>query len=109
MANKYVDLTKVGTVYAKNMNRLSNKIFGEATRETNRRSMKVVKLFSELPTYKNPEIVRYYPQHNEISTLMKQLRLYGLYRDEHADFKDEYQRLRELRGKQKWVPPIKRK
>ncbi|XP_078038725.1 mitochondrial ribosomal protein S33 [Augochlora pura] len=109
MANKYVNLAKVGTSYAKKMNRLSNKIFNEVTRDTNQKSMKVVKLLSELPVNKNPEIVKYYPQHVEIDKLMHQLRLYGLYRDEHADFKEDYERRRELRGKTKWIAPPFRK
>nr|XP_031837945.1 28S ribosomal protein S33, mitochondrial [Nomia melanderi] len=109
MKNKYVELAKVGTAYAKNMNRLSNRIFGEVTRDTNKKSMKVVTLFSELPPYKDPEYVNYYPRHQETYELMKHLRLYGLFRDEHEDFKEEYERLRELRGKKKWVPPKLRK
>ena len=107
--SKYVDLAKVGTNYANRMNRLSNRIFGEVTRTTNQKSMKVVKLFSEKPIDKRPEIVKYYPRHIETDLLMKQLRLYGLFRDEHQDFKEEYERLRELRGKKKWVPPVFRK
>ncbi|XP_076666041.1 mitochondrial ribosomal protein S33 [Andrena cerasifolii] len=104
--NKYVDLAKVGTNYANRMNRLSNRIFGEVTRTTNQKSMKVVKLFSEKPIEKRPEIVNYYPRHIQTDLLMKHLRLYGLFRDEHQDFKEEYERLRELRGKKKWVPPV---
>ncbi|KZC13201.1 PREDICTED: 28S ribosomal protein S33, mitochondrial [Dufourea novaeangliae] len=103
MNNKYLDLAKVGTVYAKRMNQLSNKIFGEVYRDTNSKSMKVVKLFSEKPVHKRDEIVDYYPRHTEIDILMKNLRLYGLYRDEHQDFIEEYDRLRELRGKKKWT------
>lgn len=94
----------MGTSYAKHMNRLSNRIFGEVTRSTNDKSMKVVKLFSEKPIQKRPEIVDYYPRHIEIDLLMKHLRNYGLFRDEHQDFKEEYERLKELRGKKKWVP-----
>ena len=105
--NKYVDLAKVGTNYANRMNRLSNRVFGEVTRTTNQKSMKVVKLFSEKPIQKRPEIVNYYPRHIETDLLMKHLRLYGLFRDEHQDFKEEYDRLRELRGKKKWVPVLK--
>ncbi|OAD58263.1 28S ribosomal protein S33, mitochondrial [Eufriesea mexicana] len=91
------------------MQRLSNRIFGEVTRKTNSKSMKVVKLFSEKPIQKRPEIVDYYPRHAETDLLMKHLRNYGLFKDEHADFKDEYDRKRELRGKVKWVPPQFRK
>ncbi|XP_033186558.1 mitochondrial ribosomal protein S33 [Bombus vancouverensis nearcticus] len=107
--NKYLDLAKTGTSYAKHMNRLSNRIFGEVTRTTNKKSMKVVTLFSERPINKRPEIVDYYPRHVESDLLMKHLRSYGLYRDEHQDFKEEYQHLRELRGKKKWIPPPFRK
>ncbi|KAG7209862.1 hypothetical protein KM043_011464 [Ampulex compressa] len=91
------------------MNRLSNRIFGEVTRPTNTKSMKVVQLFSEKPVQKRSEIVEYYPRHKEMDLLMKNLRLYGLYRDEHQDFKEEYERLNALRGKTKWLPPPWRK
>ncbi|KAL6262440.1 hypothetical protein P5V15_007525 [Pogonomyrmex californicus] len=103
--NKYVNLANVGTNYAIRMNRLSNRIFGEVVRRTNQKSMKVVKLFSEKPVNKRPEIVEYYPRYKETEKLMTYLRDYGLFRDEHKDFKEEYQRLRELRGKVKWIPP----
>ncbi|XP_011699783.1 PREDICTED: 28S ribosomal protein S33, mitochondrial [Wasmannia auropunctata] len=103
--SKYVNLANVGTNYAVRMNRLSNRIFGEVVRPTNQKSMKVVKLFSEKPVNKRPEVVEYYPRFKETELLMKHLRDYGLFRDEHKDFQEEYQRLRELRGKTKWVPP----
>ncbi|XP_015176458.1 PREDICTED: 28S ribosomal protein S33, mitochondrial [Polistes dominula] len=107
--NKYLQLATVGTNYAKRMNRLSNRIFGEVVRPTNQKSLKVVKLFSEKPVQKRPEIVDYYPRHKDIQKLMLHLRDYGLFRDEHEDFKEEYDRLRELRGKKKWIPPPFRK
>ncbi|XP_011305266.1 28S ribosomal protein S33, mitochondrial [Fopius arisanus] len=97
--SKYVDLAKVPTSYAKRMNRLSNRIFGEVLRPTDNKSMKVVTLFSEKPINKRPEIVEYYPRHPEIGWLMKSLREYGLFRDEHQDFKEEIERQRVLRGK----------
>lgn len=103
MANKYIDLANLTTNYAKRMNRLSNRIFGEVVRDTNSKSMKVVTLFSEKPVNKRPEIVEYYPRLRESHVLMKHLRWYGLFRDEHQDFKEEYQRLRALRGKRVWV------
>lgn len=106
--NKYLKLKEVGTSYAKHMNRLSNRIFGEVTRQTNSKSMKVVKMFSEEPVNKRPEIIRWYPRHTQTVALMKRLREYGLFRDEHLDFKEEYERLRELRGKLKWVPPTRK-
>ncbi|XP_012347318.1 28S ribosomal protein S33, mitochondrial isoform X2 [Apis florea] len=107
--NKYLTLAKAGTNYAKHMNRLSNRIFGEVTRTVNSKSMKVVELFSEKPLQKRPEIVDYYPRHRETNELMKHLRNYGLFRNEHQDFKEEFEHLRELRGKKKWIPPPFRK
>lgn len=103
--NKYIDLAKVGTNYAMRMNRLSNRIFGEVVRSTNQKSMKVVKLFSEKPIQKRPEVVGYYPRIKETEKIMDHLRDYGLYRNEHKDFQEEYDRLRALRGKPKWMPP----
>ncbi|XP_046428180.1 small ribosomal subunit protein mS33 [Neodiprion pinetum] len=99
--SRYVDLAKVTTNYANRMNRLSNKIFGEVVRTTNAPSMKVVKLFSAKPMNKRQEVVDWYPRHPEIGKLMMRLREYGLFRDEHEDFKDEMKRLRVLRGKGK--------
>lgn len=96
---KYADLTKLTTEYARRMNRLSCRIFGEVPRPTNSKSMKVVKLFSEEPIDQRKEIHAYYPRHVETGKLMMMLRHYGLYRDEHADFKEEMDRMRALRGK----------
>ncbi|KAL6422581.1 hypothetical protein ACFW04_010668 [Cataglyphis niger] len=103
--NKYVNLANVGTNYAMRMNRLSNRIFGEVVKPTNQKSMKVVQLFSEKPVNKRPDIVEYYPRYEQTEQLMTHLRNYGLFRDEHKDFKEEYQRLRELRGKTRWIAP----
>ncbi|XP_002730477.1 small ribosomal subunit protein mS33-like [Saccoglossus kowalevskii] len=89
------------SLYAKRMARLSARIFGEVVRTTNERSMRVVKLFSEKPLDKRPEIVNYYPPHPQTHSLMKRLRHIGLYRDEHEDFVDEMKRVRKLRGKGK--------
>jgi len=107
--SKYVNLANVTSNYAKRMNRLSNRIFGEVARTTTVRSMRVVKLFSARPINKTPEIVEYYPRLRETHGLMKNLRMYGLFRDEHQDFKEEYQRLRELRGKPAWKKGEKKK
>lgn len=85
--------------YAKHMAHLSARIFGEVARPTNSKSMKVVKLYSEKPIDLREEIINWYPPHPQIRLLMWCLREYGLYRDEHQDFKDEMNRLRILRGK----------
>jgi len=101
--------------YATKMNRLSNQIFGEVARPTSSEGMNIVERLSaephELKQYRN----EYYPAVEEATELMSILREYGLYRDEHADFKEEMQRARELRGKPKirsqWkdgVRPIKK-
>lgn len=98
---KYIDLAKQTTEYARRMNRLRNRIFGEVARTTNSKSMKVVKLFSEEPVHLRREVYGYYPRHPETAELIKKLRYYGLYRDEHADFVEEMDRMRALRGKVK--------
>lgn len=97
----YAQLINASTKYARRMKRLSNRIFGEVAIPTNSKSMKVVKIFSEPPLHTNKEIVEYYPRHVETAKLMMRLREYGLFRDEHQDFKEEMRRLRELRGKVK--------
>ncbi|XP_066249267.1 small ribosomal subunit protein mS33 [Euwallacea similis] len=96
---KYSDLMKQTTEYARRMTRLSNRIFGEPVRPTNQKSMKVVKLFSEHPVNLRRDVYAYYPRHVETGKLMMKLRYYGLYRDEHQDFKEEMERMRVLRGK----------
>lgn len=96
---RYADLAKVTTEYARRMLRLRNRIFGEVARTTNPKSMKVVRLFSEEPVHLRREVYGYYPRHPETGELMTKLRYYGLYRDEHADFVEEMERMRALRGK----------
>ncbi|XP_067638272.1 small ribosomal subunit protein mS33 [Eurosta solidaginis] len=103
-AYKYSDLIKLGTTYARRMNYLSNRIFGEVARPTNDKSMKVVRMFAEEPVQKRDILIKWYPRHVETHILMKNLRAYGLFRDEHEDFKEEMKRLRRLRGK---APPKK--
>ncbi|KAK4302957.1 hypothetical protein Pmani_024985 [Petrolisthes manimaculis] len=98
---KYARLTANTTTYARRMNRLSNHIFGEVVRPTNASAMRVVKMFSVKPLDLRPEITDYYPRHEETHDLMMLLRKYGLFRDEHQDFKEEMIRLRILRGKVK--------
>ena len=45
---KYSDLVKLGTQYARRMNYLSNRIFGEVARTTNDKSMKVITIKYEM-------------------------------------------------------------
>ena len=55
----------------------------------------------EEPREQSERWIRYYPGLEETNELMRLLRHYGLYRDEHLDFCEEMQRLRALRGKAK--------
>lgn len=61
-------------------------------------------MFSEEPVDKRDYVVNWYPRHVETHLLMMHLRDYGLFRDEHQDFKEEMKRMRKLRGK---APPKK--
>jgi small subunit ribosomal protein S33 len=85
--------------YAKRMDRLSRRIFGDVVRSTDDRSVKVVRLFGRLPMEQNEWYATYYPPHPMLHYLTKMLRLHGLYRDEHHDFQQEMVRLATLRGK----------
>lgn len=105
--SKYTKLAQSGSEYARRMKHLSNRIFGEVTRPTASPSMRVVKMFSEQPLHLREDVVNYYPRHVQLGWLMRNLRAYGLYRDEHEDFKEEMKRLRALRGKA--PPPRKTK
>ncbi|XP_011497967.1 PREDICTED: 28S ribosomal protein S33, mitochondrial [Ceratosolen solmsi marchali] len=97
--SKYVQLININSRYAKRMKYLSNKIFGEVARTTDKKSMKVVKLFEEKPISKRSEIVDYYPRLKQTHDLFEIVRLYGLYRDEHEDFKEEFEKMRISKGK----------
>ncbi|KAK3927874.1 28S ribosomal protein S33, mitochondrial [Frankliniella fusca] len=96
---KYLQLAETGTVYAQKMNLLSNRIFGEVTRPTSFHMLKIADRLSVLPVHKDPDTIDYYHRLPESYYLFVFLRNYGLFRDEHADFKDEMKRLRKLRGK----------
>lgn len=104
---KYAKIVNASTEYGRRMRHLSNRIFGEVTRPTTSQSMKVVQLFKEEPLYLRDEVINYYPRHIEMGQLMVNLREYGLFRDEHADFREEMKRLRAARGK--GPPPRKTK
>nr|CAH0113398.1 unnamed protein product [Daphnia galeata] len=96
----YLKIVQSGTPYAKRVDQLSSRIFGEVARpNTSAKSRRIVDMFSAQPLEQRPDMKNYYPRHVEIHVLMKNLRNYGLFRDEHEDFKEEIKRLRELRGK----------
>lgn len=97
----YARTLKSQSEYARRMKFLSDSIFGEVRRPTSKESMAVVTKMSRKPLEIRKEIVEYYPAHEETTKFFATLRGYGLYRDEHADFKEEMARLRRLKGKEK--------
>lgn len=121
--HKYPSLIKLPTQYAKRMQYLSNRIFGEVgeltklkfnfhifndiwvfflARPSTSKGMKVVKLLEAEPYNKRDYIINWYPRHVETNKLTMELRNLGLFRDEHMDWVEEMKRLRYLRGK---IPP----
>jgi small subunit ribosomal protein S33 len=62
------------------MARLSARIFGEVARPTTEKSLKVVRIFSELPKHKDRTVVEYYPPYKDLSLTFATLRNYGLFR-----------------------------
>ena len=68
------------SMYARRMAKLSASIFGDLTRKTDTKSMRVVKIFKENPRYKQNEWVNYYPNHQYATEILDGLRKYGLYR-----------------------------
>ncbi len=98
--------------YNAKMKYLSASIFGDYKKPIeHHKDKKLVRTLSGRPLSDRPEIVHYYPPHEEVASLMRKLRSYGLFRDEHQDFVDEMERLRKLRGKSrfdwklKWYKP----
>jgi len=87
--------------YAQQMKLLQCSIFGELKRPTSKESMRVVNNWSRRPLELRKEIVEYYPAHEETSTLMTELRNYGLFRDEAKDIKELIAKMRVMRGKEK--------
>ena len=87
--------------YTTRMNRLSNQIFSEPVRPVNDNSRRLMKRMSDKPLDLTTTTVHFYDhaRHPETDRLIALLRSYGLFRDEHADFQEEMERLRELRGK----------
>ncbi|CAG0919470.1 unnamed protein product [Notodromas monacha] len=98
---KYAELIKNNSTYAKRMMQLSKSIFAEYPHPLTTKSKRIVRRFSKQPQELKDEVVNWWPRHPETCKLMYTLRDYGLYRDEHEDFKEEMVRLRILRGKLK--------
>ena len=100
------------TPYAKNMARLSAKIFNEAipVGVEQKNAERVMKQLAKNPYELDKKFIKYYPPFKELTLLTRYLRMLGLYRDEHLDFKEEFIRLNLLRGKErKWIGPEKKK
>ncbi|TRY65955.1 hypothetical protein DNTS_033532 [Danionella cerebrum] len=88
--------------YALRMARLSSRIFGDViSHQTDTKSMKVVQLFKDLPVARRKDVYDWYPPHKIYYGMMQRLRQWGLYRDEHQDFKEEMVRVHKLRGKER--------
>ncbi|VDL85904.1 unnamed protein product [Schistocephalus solidus] len=85
------------SAYTKRMALLANRIFVDYGRPLDSKSAKVIKVMSEQP--EAIKIKDWYPPLEEYSNILATLRRLGLFRDEHADFRDEMDRLRALRGK----------
>ena len=102
MASKLCNYAKLATRssnYSKRMNRLSKQIFGELVRETTHRGQLASDRFTVKPLDLRDEVVTYYPRHLETGLLMKHLRDYGLFRDEHKDFVEAMAEAKKLKGK----------
>ncbi|VDP89894.1 unnamed protein product [Echinostoma caproni] len=92
-------MSHLSSSYAKRMAILAGRIFVDVGRLVDSKSEKVVRIMGEKP---RPLILKdYYPPLEEYRNILVKLRVLGLYRNEHADFRDEMRRLRELRGKGK--------
>lgn len=91
--------------YTRRIALLAKRIFVDyGRRPLDNRSARVVRIMSELPEADKRK--DWYPPLEEYSAILAQLRQVGLFRDEHADFREEMNRLRTLRGKPKktWGP-----
>ena len=89
--------------YNAKMKYLSDSILGEyKVPMDSKPNKKLMYSMINRPLYDRPEIVKYYPAHEETNWLMDTLRDYGLFRNEHKDFVEEMERLRNLRGKSRY-------
>ena len=87
--------------YAKRMARLSARILGNSIRPVPRESVRVIKLYERTPIENDKIASNYYPPDEYLTRLTWHLRGVGLYRDEHLDWEEEFERMREARGKGK--------
>ncbi|VEL37431.1 unnamed protein product [Protopolystoma xenopodis] len=85
--------------FANRMAHLAGNIFVGVRSPIEQKSLKVVKLMRD----KSFALIRkdWYPPLEEYEAILYKMRMFGLFRNEHADFNEEMDRLRELRGKGK--------
>lgn len=76
---------------------LSAKIFGNLPRPVSTRSQKVIDYFKGEPL--SAMYSDYYPPFKKYNSLLRKLRTFGIYHDEHMDFNEEMAYKRKLRGK----------
>eukprot|EP00088_Acartia_fossae_P039516 TRINITY_DN41142_c0_g1_i1.p1 TRINITY_DN41142_c0_g1~~TRINITY_DN41142_c0_g1_i1.p1 ORF type:complete len:132 (+),score=46.53 TRINITY_DN41142_c0_g1_i1:383-778(+) len=95
----YARTLQSNSEYASRMTRLSKQIFGEVARPTSSEGMNIVNRLSQEPHELKQHYVEYHPATEEKTELFRVLRSYGLYRDEHEDFKEEMRAARARRGK----------
>lgn len=88
-----------GNNYSKRIAHLASRIFADHSASSGGPPQKVVRILSEKP--EAIKIRDWYPPLEEYSHILATLRRFGLFRDEHADFREEMERLRALRGKPK--------
>ena len=96
---KYTKIATNSSNYAKRMQRLSDGIFGELTREKTPVLIKTANRFAVKPKDLDPDFINYYPRHVDTGLLMAYLRNYGLFRDEHQDFSENMKNFKRMKGK----------
>uniref|UniRef100_A0AC34GQI4 Small ribosomal subunit protein mS33 n=1 Tax=Panagrolaimus sp. ES5 TaxID=591445 RepID=A0AC34GQI4_9BILA len=88
------------TAYGKRMDRLSNRIFGEVIRPTDKKSHRVVQIMSTEPLeQREDKSVAYFPNLPMFHYLTKMLRFHGLFFDDHVIWRQVQDELKILRGK----------
>ncbi|KAL7075240.1 hypothetical protein ACQ4LE_005657 [Meloidogyne hapla] len=87
--------------HGKRMIRLSNKIFGEVTRPTDKKSMRIVNEIMANEPWEQQEVYspEYYPNLPMFHYLTKMLKLHGLYFDEHVVWREVQNEIRLAKGK----------
>jgi len=65
--------------YAKNLARLSARIFGEQLPSSQRKSGQITRLLAKEPYYKKQEFAHYYPPVQDVRDFFSALRYLGLY------------------------------